>query len=791
MNKRLSIFTILLALIITTAACGKTENKSNNSTSEVTTEVSASEILTTEPTTVETTETTTVDTTTSEENSTAESTDETSSTEAATSNTTETTTTITEESTSSKNNTSTNKDKNNNKNNNSNNKNNNNNNGTGNTVGEKDSSKLTQSNTTSSSSEEKTLAQNIVNQIITNNMSEFEKAKTIHDYIIMNVDYDYANYLNDTIPSQSYTALGVLKYKTAVCAGYAKAFQLICQLAGLECTYIVGDTPRGAHAWNQIKIDGKWYNTDVTWDDPISLEKDFNDHRYNNYGYFLISDEIMYKDHTPKSKVQTCSSSLMEKAYEVGGAWQASTYTRVTTENELRAVIKKAVDADSTSISVMFDTNWQGVQDMQSMVSGLLLEFVARDYSLSGSYFNLKNSSYVNITFTVNLQNGKYTKQNRINTVDELKAFVQSLTTGLSQKTVAISNDLASDDVFYQVAVWAFDTFDVSLSISKNEFYVSSEATPYHIFACENTYHGSHHANEAYRAKNTSDIITILSEHYTDYQSFRVVYRYGDEIGRLSSDEVKAYVDKNLAPIWNEKYCFKNYTIDVDDFVCVMVIKFNPANHNMTGTNWEDSPAATCIKGGTQIIKCVDCHNITNTRDTEPTGVHDTYWVADTDINKHLECKNCTFKGPKLQLYGQVWGYFDDEYATEFFNDVNKLRATKAYIEYGYNGEFIASHDLPQLIWDSDTANTLRTYAVCLAYGSINGETTQTLDNSACFFTDRTSYKVTAEAFFSSFKYLELLKNINFTKASTVHFYYDSDGTGQKIKQITCIVFSE
>lgn len=789
MNKRLSIFTILLALVIMATACGNSDKKGNNDTTVTTTELSSSEISTTELTSEYITE----DTTIAAENSPEENANETSTTEAITDSAIETTTTITEQSTGSSNNTNTNKDKNNNKNNNNSNKNNtNNNNAAGNTVGEKDSSKLTQSSTVSGSAEEKTLAQNIINQIITKNMSEFEKAKTIHDYIIMNVDYDYANYLNDTIPSQSYTALGVFKYKTAVCAGYAKAFQLMCQLAGLECTYIVGDTPQGAHAWNQIKIDGKWYNADITWDDPISLEKEFNDHRYNNYGYFLISDELMYKDHTPKSKVQTCSSSLMEKAYQVGGAWQTSTYTRVTNESELRAIVKKAIDADSTSMSIMFDTKWHDIYDMQSMVSGMLLEFVAYDFSVKGSYFGIKNTSYVNITFTVNLHNGKYTKQNRINTVDELKAFVQSLTTGSkNQQTVAISNSLASDKVFYEVATWAFDTFDVSAGFSKNEIYVSSEATAYHIHAFKNNYHGSHHANEAYRAKNTSDIVTILSEHYTDYRSFRVVYRYGDEIGRLSSDEVKAYVDKNLAPTWNEKYCFKNYTVDVDDFVCVMVIKFNPAHHNMNGAVREDSPAATCIKGGTQIIKCVDCHNITNTFETEPTGVHDTYWVEDTDITKHLECKNCTFKGPKLQLYGQVWGYFDDEYATEFFNGVNKLRETEKYIERDYMGNFVTAHDLPQLTWDNNTANTLRTYAVCLAYGAINGEPTQKLDNSSYYENNGTYYIISADQFFNTFAKLDLLRNINFTKASTVHFYYDSDGTGLKMRQITCIVFSE
>ena len=272
---------------------------------------------------------------------------------------------------------------------------------------------------------------------------------------------------------------------------------------------------------------------------------------------------------------------------------------------------------------------------------------------------------------------------------------------------------------------------------------------------------------------------------------FRVVYRYGDEIGRLSSDEAKAYVDKNLAPIWNEKYCFKNYTVDVDDFVCVMVIKFNPANHNMSGANWEDSPAATCIKGGTQVIKCVDCHNITNTFETEPTGVHDTYWVEDTDITKHLECKNCTFKGPKLPLYGQVWGYFDDEYATEFFNGVNKLRETEKYIERDYMGNFVAAHDLPQLTWDNSSANLLKTYAMCLAYGAISGEPTQKLDNSGYYENNGTYYVVTAKEFFNTFAKLDLLRNLNFTKTSTLHFCYDSDGTGLKMRQITCIVFSE
>ena len=27
--------------------------------------------------------------------------------------------------------------------------------------------------------------------------------------------------------------------------------------------------PRGTHCWVQVKLDGKWYYVDVTWDDPL------------------------------------------------------------------------------------------------------------------------------------------------------------------------------------------------------------------------------------------------------------------------------------------------------------------------------------------------------------------------------------------------------------------------------------------------------------------------------------------------------------------------------------------
>lgn len=49
-----------------------------------------------------------------------------------------------------------------------------------------------------------------------------------------------------------------------VCGGYARAFQYLCSLGGIECHYIAGYVSEGRHAWNIVVIDGKNYFVDLT-----------------------------------------------------------------------------------------------------------------------------------------------------------------------------------------------------------------------------------------------------------------------------------------------------------------------------------------------------------------------------------------------------------------------------------------------------------------------------------------------------------------------------------------------
>ena len=145
-------------------------------------------------------------------------------------------------------------------------------------------------------------AHEIVDNILAENHTEYDIVKAIHDYIVNNTVYDYDNYLNGTILCTSYGPRGVLLHGIAVCSGYADTFELLCDLAGIECVVIGGWSTRTGegHAWNQVRVDGVWYNVDVCWDDPVSSKPIL---RYN---YFLISDEEFYTTHGTHNKKYDC-----------------------------------------------------------------------------------------------------------------------------------------------------------------------------------------------------------------------------------------------------------------------------------------------------------------------------------------------------------------------------------------------------------------------------------------------------------------------------------------------------
>ena len=126
----------------------------------------------------------------------------------------------------------------------------------------------------------------IVSQLITEDMSDYNRALALHDWLIYNANYDYTY--------THYEAAGVLLYGTGVCDSYARAYLMLCTAAGLECVYVSGtaysDGVWGSHGWNLVKLGGSWYHVDCTWDDP-------GEGGWERHDYFCIDDATMARDH--------------------------------------------------------------------------------------------------------------------------------------------------------------------------------------------------------------------------------------------------------------------------------------------------------------------------------------------------------------------------------------------------------------------------------------------------------------------------------------------------------------
>ena len=121
--------------------------------------------------------------------------------------------------------------------------------------------------------------------------SDFDKVVHFHDSIVTGCDFSQTEeHVN--------SAYGVLVSGYGQCEGYAAAMELLCDRAGIPCFIVCGTNESGeTHAWNKVMIDGDWYNSDCTWDDPI-LKRDNPD--FVRHDYCLISDaEIIGITHFP------------------------------------------------------------------------------------------------------------------------------------------------------------------------------------------------------------------------------------------------------------------------------------------------------------------------------------------------------------------------------------------------------------------------------------------------------------------------------------------------------------
>lgn len=123
------------------------------------------------------------------------------------------------------------------------------------------------------------MVEKTVRETVTDDMTDMEKIKALHDKLCDMVSYDH----DDVDAMKNHTDLSVFINDTSVCEGYARAYNLMLHEAGIKSCYVCNED----HGWVIVEFGGHAFHVDPTWDDGDTV----------NYNWFLKSDmEICEKD---------------------------------------------------------------------------------------------------------------------------------------------------------------------------------------------------------------------------------------------------------------------------------------------------------------------------------------------------------------------------------------------------------------------------------------------------------------------------------------------------------------
>lgn len=122
------------------------------------------------------------------------------------------------------------------------------------------------------------------------NGSEYDMALWLHDWTLDQLEYDHnLNWCS--------AESGLTRHQ-GTCESYQRIYTKLLNAAGIANGRITGN----GHTWNAVKIDGKWCQMDLTWDDTSDNWYGDLDQRHL---YFGLTDELMaiaHSDHTANYK---------------------------------------------------------------------------------------------------------------------------------------------------------------------------------------------------------------------------------------------------------------------------------------------------------------------------------------------------------------------------------------------------------------------------------------------------------------------------------------------------------
>jgi hypothetical protein len=207
-------------------------------------------------------------------------------------------------------------------------------------------------------------ASGIIDEIITDGMSDYDKEKAVYDYLFSHVRYDEGRFAAVSEESTGSTAAlavdeneeadegidedpygedydyepyGVFKNHNAICVGNATTMKLFMDMLDIPC-YVIHSTSQGEHAWNLVQIGGDWYHMDLTFDngsnDPL-------------YTYFNVPDNVKMMSGYPWDTTEFPAADSLTYSYAYRNA------VKVDSIYEIPAIVRSKLDDGSFTASVI------------------------------------------------------------------------------------------------------------------------------------------------------------------------------------------------------------------------------------------------------------------------------------------------------------------------------------------------------------------------------------------------------------------------------------------------------
>ncbi len=179
-------------------------------------------------------------------------------------------------------------------------------------------------------------------------MSGYQKTKAIYDYLGQTITYDsgaeaeVSQNAKSQRANESQTIVGGLLRGRAVCNGISHSLQYILHQAGVPCYTVTGTLPGVNHAWNIIRLNGQWYNADLTND--LSYIRQSQEPRF-----FLVDDATLTQnayvaDQDLNPSLPACAAKYIVQASPAAAIATAAP-TQTPSPSQTAPAVQKAASA--------------------------------------------------------------------------------------------------------------------------------------------------------------------------------------------------------------------------------------------------------------------------------------------------------------------------------------------------------------------------------------------------------------------------------------------------------------